>query len=73
MCQSMGKFYQEKYKIKKYNEEWGIYLPVIKWHVAMVKALIQNLTTTTKPYFNSTHTGKSSKRIKKFPFLTRTL
>ena len=50
---------KESVDIKEFSPKWGICLPVIRWDVAMVTALIQKLRTKNKPYFNSIHTGKS--------------
>ena len=55
------KFHRMKVSILRslgHNEE-SVYLPVIRWHVAMVTAVIQKLQPKHKPYFNSTYTGKS--------------
>ena len=50
---------KESINIKEFRPKWGLYLPVIRWDVAMVTALIQELTTKKRPYFNSTYIGKS--------------
>ena len=50
---------KESVDIKEFRPKWGICLPVIRWDVAMVTALIQKLATEIKPNFNSIHTGKS--------------
>ena len=38
---------KESRDIKEFRSKWGIYLPVIRWDVAVVMALIQKLTTKT--------------------------
>jgi len=36
---------KESINIKEFRPKWGIYLPIIRWDVAMVTALIQKLTS----------------------------
>ena len=37
--------------IKQFRPKWGIFLPVIRWAVAMVTASIQKLTTKKEALF----------------------
>ena len=69
---------KESVDIKEFRLKWGIWLPVIRWDVAMVTVLIQKLAIKNKLYFNSIHTGKSLQgklwdKLTKFPFLTHAL
>jgi len=50
---------KESINIKEFKPKWGVYLPDIRWDVAMVTALIQKLSTKNKPYFDITHAEKS--------------
>ena len=50
---------KESVDIKEFRPKWEICMPVIRWDVAMVTALILKWQLKIKPYFNSTHTGKS--------------
>ena len=42
---------KESVAIKEFRPKWGICLPVIRWDVAMVMALIQKLTTKEEALF----------------------
>ena len=49
----------ESINIKKFGPKIGIYLPVTKFDVAMVTAIMPKLMPNNKPYYIGTHTGKS--------------
>ena len=50
---------KESKNIKKFGQNWGMYLPVIRRVATMATSLIQKMTIKNKPCFNNTLTGKS--------------